>query len=103
MSKYIDAEKLKQSVNKISTGLLNEWDTIGVLALIDEASAADVEPVVRANWVGEELSCSHCGRNLAELKDAESYFSSDLLYDNDFVHFCPYCGAKMDGEPCAKE
>lgn len=31
-----DTDKLKEYVNRISTNLLNEWDTLGVLEAIDK-------------------------------------------------------------------
>jgi hypothetical protein len=47
MSRYIDADKLKSKVNLMSTHWLNEWDTLGVLAVIDSVQTADVEEIVR--------------------------------------------------------
>lgn len=47
MARYIDADELKSKVNSMSTHWLNEWDTLGVLAVIDSAQTADVEEIVR--------------------------------------------------------
>ena len=61
-------------------------------AMIADAPALDVAPVVHARWVGGkyyndvfgyEKTCTACQR--------EYVVGFDYL-------FCPYCGAKMDGE-----
>ena len=50
------------------------------------ALAADVAPVRHGRWVSNSIAivCSECGRafNLVEM----------------FAHYCPWCGAKMDGK-----
>lgn len=97
MSKYIAVEKFVNSLDSCKVEIHDEKYSIDdLICLVQSFPTADVEPVVHAHWTGEEIACSHCGRNLDELKDADSYFSSELMYDNDFVHFCPFCGTKMD-------
>ena len=46
MDEYISRAKIAAEARELSTHLLNEWDTLGVLALIDRQPAADVAPVV---------------------------------------------------------
>lgn len=100
MSRYIDSDENREDfMNTVYNELSSDpdWNRANrIIKAFDDMPTADVVPVVSAHWIGEEIACSHCGRNLDELKDADSYFSSDLMYDNDFVHFCPFCGAKMD-------
>lgn len=54
-------------------------------------SAADVAPVVHAEWVvcgdGDNVPwmCSHCGKTTAH------------KYKVIYGKYCPHCGAKMDG------
>lgn len=59
---------------------------------IEALPAADVAPVVRAEWVvcgdGDNIPwmCSHCGKTTAH------------KYKVIYGKYCPNCGAKMDGE-----
>lgn len=60
--------------------------------IIEDAPAADVAPVVHAEWVvcgdGDNVPwmCSHCGKTTAH------------KYKVMYGKYCPNCGAKMDGE-----
>lgn len=88
MAEYIDREKIAAEARALSTHLLNEWDTIGVLALIDRQPAADVAEVRHGKWVwnGETCcnQCSVCGVGAM-------WFRVQMEY-----YYCPNCGAKMD-------
>lgn len=59
---------------------------------IEALPAADVAPVVHAEWVvcgdGDNVPwmCSHCGKTTAH------------KYKVMYGKYCPHCGAKMDGE-----
>ena len=55
--RLIDADALKKGVNSISTHWLNDWSTLGVLAIIDEQPTIDAVPVVR---------CGECGHYHSE-------------------------------------
>lgn len=104
MSEYIEREKFKAEVRRLSTHYLNEWDTLGVLAAVDRIPAADVRPVVRGKWVDEKgnpvpfhrncpasgaygVNCSVCGEWLSA-SDEYSVVGN----------FCPNCGADMREE-----
>lgn len=58
---------------------------------IEGLPAADVAPVVHAEWVvcgdGDNVPwmCSHCGKTTAH------------KYKVIYGKYCPHCGAKMDG------
>lgn len=104
--RLIDADKLAKDINSLSTHLLNEWDTMGILIQIDEQPTVDAVPTEfhdrcmqieiekrfelelkekHGHWIGENgWVCSECGYRIANWK-----FSSEYLY-------CPNCGAKMD-------
>lgn len=43
--RLIDANVLKESVNGVSTHWLNDWSTLGVLAMIDKQPTVDAVPV----------------------------------------------------------
>lgn len=56
---------------------------------------ADVVEVKHGEWRHECLECSACKRNISEICDADSYLTSDIEHE---LLYCPFCGAKMDGE-----
>lgn len=58
MSRLIDADVLKQDINKVSTHWLNEWSTLGVLAMVDKHPTVDAVPVVRC------LECKHSSKGI---------------------------------------
>ena len=64
----------------------------GALKMIEEAPAADVEPVRHGRWIhvpGKQTRiCSRCETD-------EPYKFADE--DTDIYSWCPHCGAKMDG------
>lgn len=101
MNKHIDAETLKADVKKIKVIIdedVLECETIhdmlvyllariekSVIDIIDSQPAADVAPVVRAEWADDEYlwECTRCDTWLVvEQGDAD-------------MNFCPNCGAKM--------
>lgn len=65
------------------------WDYDLHRSAILSVRAADVAPVVHAEWDSEER-CTACGERSTEGLDAEkwNYWLPD---------YCPHCGAKMDG------
>ena len=63
-----------------------------VLRGVEEAPAADVAPVVHGRWIPHDrvfgddfLVCSKC------------QFVSEDRSTRRYYHYCPHCGAKMDG------
>lgn len=52
--------------------------------LIEDAPAADVQPVRHGRWVYDEgeFACSEC----------------DGVMVRNVFNYCPWCGARMDGE-----
>ena len=96
--KYIDADFLKQKISR-------EWDMqdlylpVHFFDVVDDLPAADVQEVRHGRWITSEFatdsgftSCSCC---------YSEYYIGDLQNlegDNDFVMYCPNCGARMDGE-----
>ena len=88
MSRYIDAEVLKETFNSsINTGH-ESFDLSAICECIDFETDVDVEPVRHAHWVlfnGEltgriQYKCSIC----------------DSRWGIDWMRYCPHCGAKMD-------
>lgn len=64
----------------------------GLASVLDDINAADVQPVKRGRWfhINDEgiVYCSECNN--------EAYWDTD--YGQQLFDFCPYCGARMDGE-----
>lgn len=94
MSRYIDAEKLTDSIF--------DWDmTIedlyySLCKLVDDVPTADVQEVKHGYWIPERdpdennrIQCFHC-----------SVCDDDFHYIGAFVAtpYCPNCGARMDGD-----
>ncbi len=94
MAKYIDADNLRKF---IEDGLNYKGpdprkqfghDAIEILAEIEYAPAADVEPVRHGRWIekpyllGTSNFCSECGANYG--------------MPHGKFRFCPDCGTKMD-------
>lgn len=99
--RLIDADALMGVVTKNSYMLRSEHNTTdygmflsGIKQAVDEAPAADVQPVVHGRWIdiGEndadgngKFRCSVCGSQDRHARDIE-------------VPHCWYCGATMDLE-----
>ena len=85
MSRYIDAEKLK---NKINAYVITTQDVAFIKQLIDKTEPADVAPVVHAyNKSKDGFLCSACT------------FGDFGLFNHGGKYtpkYCPNCGARMD-------
>lgn len=102
MSRYIDAEKLKCSIDS-ETDSIFDWDmTIEELyynlcKLIDDEPTADVQEARHGKWEITELmyenGCTRCSECKTE------YYASDLekICGDTFPTYCPLCGARMGG------
>ena len=110
MPKYINADKILSHLNDeieacgdpdgnnepIAYGTM--LGLLSAKAFIETAETADVQEVRHGHWIEKDLdnfrkvecSCSICGWS-----GVENYDSYVDIHD---FEFCPYCGAKMDGE-----
>ncbi len=82
MGKYIAAVKAAETISE-KTGIPLS-DLVDIFA---EIPAADVAPVVHAMWIEDRsgiIICSECKRG----------YNLTAKY----THYCPNCGAKMDGD-----
>lgn len=96
MSRYADLDALEKELNE-RLAFLREHNrnydqyTDGFDEAVDRVEnfpAADVAPVVHANWV--DGKCSNCG------VDIPTDDAHDVIFGSE-CRFCYYCGAKMDG------
>lgn len=100
MKKYIDTDALYEKIHNIGgCDALPEtwaegWDKAidGCLNLLESMLAADVQEVRHGEWMYNDLyfpscaECSECGwKSSVGGEEIPSY------------HYCPRCGARMDG------
>lgn len=97
MAEYIEREALREILDGWRDAHADVDDVHGcglledVICEVDAQTAADVAPVVHAEWVvcgdGDNVPwmCSHCGKTTAH------------KYKVMYGEYCPNCGAKMDG------
>ena len=62
----------------------------GLVSVLDDINAADVQPVKHGKWIGVDydtyFECSECKH----------------MTDWQLYKYCPYCGARMDGDESIK-
>lgn len=98
MADYIKRENLIESIKNDCCELVY-YSKKDAIDCINAEPAADVAPVVHGKWMYEErensllfwIHCSVCGWKSLDQ-------SVSLAY-----HYCPNCGAKMDGGEKANE
>lgn len=102
----IDADALKESLKELKAEGNNRRYVQGLQdaiddyypQIIDDAPTIDAEPVKHGHWIDTPLDrykkyeskCSECGWH--GISNYDSYVD---IYE---FEYCPYCGAKMDGE-----
>lgn len=105
MAEYISREKAIKELREVyeneyptASGDFDEYASHDVPNILRNMKAADVQPVKRGKW--EEVTdyggwgdthyrCSVCGE--------EWYLEDGKPKDNN-MNFCPWCGARMDGD-----
>ena len=94
MAEYIEkAELIKKLCFETA-----EWYYSPVIKTIKEFPAADVQPVKRGRWaqIGEQSAkCTACG---GVLKSNGIDKTGKALIFKAVYHYCPNCGARMDGD-----
>ena len=92
MSRYIDADRALEDADTIDPKHKTLIEQ--VKRIINAQPSADVEPVRHGRWLDQQpryrlYKCSVCNR----VCFAEMMGDETELYD-----YCPYCGARMDGD-----
>lgn len=96
--RYIDADKLRDEVDDtLNWETNNEYNMYSdIMDMTDYAPTEDVQPVKHGRWITSEItadsgctscSCCHSEYYIGDLQNLEG--------DNDFVMYCPSCGARM--------
>lgn len=95
MARYIDAEKLKCSIDS-ATDSIFDWDkTIEELyynlcELVDDEPTVDAQEVKHGYWQNKY-------RSGTTIKEGVVSSCCDM-WNNRKSQFCPNCGARMDGD-----
>lgn len=86
MSGYFEKSALAEELLNLAIAGKDKIKISSVINMIECLPAADVAPVVHARWryVGSNWECSCC--------------LFPVPRKSSFYHWCPQCGARMDGE-----
>ena len=92
MAEYIEREKTVELLRSLGNREYRKekgtiQDAIKMISYPEYTPAADVAPVVHAQWIEDEsgiIICPECKRGY------------NLIAK--FTNYCPACGAKMDGK-----
>lgn len=95
MARYIDAEKLKCSIDSETDSIFDRDKTIEELyynlcKLVDDEPTADVQEVKHGYWQNKY-------RSGTTIKEGVVSSCCDM-WNNRKSQFCPNCGARMDGD-----
>lgn len=93
-------ETLKFCPEKTKPGSFDEYGATVLYGVIDvilkQLPAADAAPVVHARWHELKDGTEEC-TNCLGLCPYEENYNGDVIF-NFGCEYCPWCGAKMDGE-----
>ena len=93
MSDYIKREDALEQFDYYD---LSEYLTTQIRGMLMDIPTADVAPVRYGWWDTNEdnrIVCSECKHGAPYM-----YKISDKLIMQELTDYCPYCGARMDGE-----
>lgn len=74
--------------------ILDATEKYAIIDFLRECATIEAEPVRHGRWVDHmcrDWRCSECGEKINKVRNVDGY-----CYD-DKPHYCPNCGAKMDG------
>lgn len=105
-----EIKSLRVTITGIRGGknILSQYMTYyreSVQRIIEEQPTVDAVPVVHGEWKHRaeyndflHCECSNCGFTTENYRAIKTYGKSDTDYTSYSWHFCPKCGAKMDGK-----
>lgn len=86
MAEYLERESILNAIRKNSDFYVDQQGLYLSCELIAAMPAVDVQPVKRGKWIGVDydtyFECSECKH----------------MTDWQLYKYCPYCGARMDGD-----
>lgn len=94
MSRYIDKDKLLERMDDISAYYEEDREVKDeMIALVYDFLTANVEEVRHGEWLPTGIchACSEC-----DFYVYNTAFEEPAFYHQGY-HYCPNCGAKMDG------
>ena len=85
MSRYIETEKALNTLVDCVAGII----PIALAKhIIEHNSIADVQPVVRGEWVDSKDGTYYANCSVCE-------YQMDVHAERGYYNYCPHCGAKM--------
>lgn len=107
MAEYIEREALQAALVRKRCGVANQRYTEGwndcllrVKSMVSNAHAADAAPVVYGQWIigvdndDFDVKCSKC--EWADIFEVAGIAAVERIAKA--MHYCPNCGARMDGD-----
>ena len=101
--RLIDADALKAVFEEKSSEMVCGVELCkAIISRIDEMPTVDAVPVRRGKWIIRDnpdtgwyrITCSECGENVTSEAPCIGFLpNAKVMWD-----YCPYCGARMDGE-----
>ena len=104
MSEYIDKKALLDEIcrDNCERSYDGTCHNCRMTETIADFPAADVQPVVHGEWINVygNFSTAECVVCKSQFEVTFGEESNGALWDGfcQFYRYCPYCGARMDGE-----
>ena len=95
MARLIDADALERSFRDVMLPDVPTYLNV-ITGIIKAMPTLDAEPVRHGQWVvmrDKTLECSECKC----IAPYEANKNGDVVFADEY-DYCPWCGAKMDGE-----
>ena len=93
---YIEREAVKKLICGFCADCDGDTDVCEYRDIqVDAIPAADVRPVVKANWKHRKDS-AWCGGGCTECSACGFGYSDEYYHEVEEFNFCPHCGAKME-------
>lgn len=91
MSDLISRSALLKSIWEVSTSPLNEWDTIGVLNIVNKQPTVEAKEVVHGEWKEATPKGVHSwSKGYARCSACD-----ETIWSGWEMNFCPNCGCDM--------
>lgn len=102
MAEYISRDELLKHLNECKNDPLFDPDMaricFAISIFVKNMKTAEVQPVKHGRWeqIGEQSAkCTACG---GVLRSNGIDKTGKALIFNAVYHYCPFCGARMDGD-----